>query len=314
MLKAFQIIVSGKTLDYRLGKKLNLDQVKAFFKKKYQVRKIWSGGRHVLGILEKDNKELFLKLATTEGISAVTRNEYNWNEQFNRLISRKVSNFRVPKNRDCGVYEDKLFYLITDKFTGELLTEKPQKMKMSVVFLNYIPSIIKFSELIQQLEIHLSDQEDLDYQKVFWEKTNSWYNDIPDNIKEKYRVGDLLKIVEEGVHILQKRARHGDFTPWHLFKLKGGQFGLIDGEHAMKNGVEYYDIGYFIQRVFSILQNPGLAKKILSMLVDRKYNIEKLKVILASRGIGGFLDASLTPDPDYEFSESFKNWIIKLNN
>lgn len=314
MLKAFQIIVNGKTLDYRLGKKLNLDQVRAFFEKKYTVRKLWSGGRHILGTLEKDNKELFLKLATTEGISAVTRNEYNWNEQFNRLISRKALNFWVPQNRDCGIYNDKLFYIITDKCDGELLVKRPTRIKTSINFQNFLPSVIEFSELIQRMNINqLSEEEDSDHQKWFLNKTKSWYIDIPEKIRRKYKVMDLLKIVENGVSKLQENPRHGDFTPWHLFKLREGRLGLIDGEHARHNGVEYYDIGYFIQRVFSILQNPDLAKKILSMLVERKYNIGKLRVILATRGIGGFLDESLKLKPNYQFSNKFKDWVLSLD-
>lgn len=92
-LKAFQVRTKGQVLDYRLGQELNLNEVRAFFEKRYIVKKLWSGGRHILGILEKNNKSSFLKLSTTEGISAVTKNEYNWNEQFNKLVSRKKSNF-----------------------------------------------------------------------------------------------------------------------------------------------------------------------------------------------------------------------------
>ncbi len=314
MLKAFQITVNGKKLDYRLGKKLNLDQVKTFFEKKYVVRKLWSGGRHVLGILEKGNKILFLKLATTEGISAVTKNEYNWNEQFNKLVSRQVSDFQVPQNEECGTYKDKFFYLITEKFDGELLTKRPESTKTSAAFLDLLPAVVEFSELIQKLEINnLSDEENSDHKKIFYEKTRLWYEDIPDNIKERYKIGDLIKIVGKGVPGLQKKARHGDFTPWHLIKLKDRQLGLIDGEHAKHNSVEYYDIGYFIQRVFSVLQNPDLAKKILSLLLESNYDIGKLRVILAARGIGGFLDESLKLKPNYQFSNKFKDWVLSLD-
>lgn len=313
-LKAFQIRVNGRVLDYRLGKELDLDQARAFFERRYLIKKLWSGGRHVLGVLEKDNEIFFLKLATTEGISAVTKNEYEWNEQFNKLVPRRLSNFWVPQNEECGLYKDKLFYLITDKFDGELLTKRPERIQISIIFQNLLPSVIEFSELIQKLKLtNLSDTENPDHREHFLEKTESWYNDVPENIIEKYRISNLLKIVEDGISKLQKKPRHGDFTPWHLITLQEGKLGLIDGEHAMGSSVEYYDIGYFIQRVFSILQNPDLAKKILSMLVESKYNIEKLAVILAARGIGGFLDESLKPKPNYKSGNKFKDWVISLN-
>lgn len=318
-MKAFEVKVNGKILDYRLGKQLDLDKIgpllnkaRAFFEKKYKVLKLWSGGRHMLGILGKDKRQLFLKLATTEGISTVTKIEYRWNEEFNQLVSRKSSNFWIPKNIDYGIYNNTLFYLITDKFDGELLVEKPQRVEISRSFLNTLPFIIEFSELIQNLEFPNLFEENSYYKKIFLEKTKAWYMDIPEDIREKYELDDLLKIVKSEVSGLQKRPRHGDFTPWHLIKLRTGQLGLIDGEHAKTDGVEYYDIGYFIQRVFSVLENPEFAKRILSLILKRNYSLEKIRVILAARGIGGFLDKSLEDLPDYTFSNKFKDWVLSI--
>ena len=316
-MNAFEIKVNGKILDYRASKQLDLDKLAIFFAKKYKLLKLWSGGRHILGILEKNNEKLFhnkkffLKLATTEGISAVTKIEYKWNEQFNNLVPRQNSRFWVPRNEESGLYKDKLFFFVTDSFDGELLAEKPKKVAISNNFLNSLPSIIEFSELIQKLNISdLSILEDSNYIELFLNKTKAWYSDIPNDIKDKYKIYDLLKIVEEEASNLQKKVRHGDFTPWHLIKLKKGQIELIDGEHARVNGVEYYDIGYFIQRVFSVLENPELAQKILSLLLNRGYNLEKLTTILAARGIGGFLDESFKSHPNYNLSNRFKDWVV----
>lgn len=312
-LKSFKIRVDGKTLDYRLGQDLDVKKVTYFFEKKYKVVQLWSGGRHILGILKKDGKAFFLKLATTEGISEVTKNEYNWNEQFNKLVPRRLSNFWVPQNKDCGEY-NKLFYLVTDKLDGNLLTKRPGRTKTLKNLHNFLPSVIKFSELIQALTLgQLSDQESSDHKMWFLKKTKSWYGDIPEHIRERYKVMDLLKIVENGIARVQRKPRHGDFTPWHLIKLQGGQLGLIDGEHAMANGVEYYDIGYFIQRMFSVLENQDLAEKLLSVLNRKNYDMEKLRVILAARAIGGFLDESLKEKPNYQFSNKFKAWVESLN-
>ena len=192
-----------------------------------------------------------------------------------------------------------------------MLVDKPEKVKISKNFLNYLSYIIEFSELIQKLNISdLSISEDSDHIELFLMKTKAWYNDIPKDIKDKYKVYDLLKIVKEGVSNLQKKIRHGDFTPWHLIKLNSDQLKLIDGEHARINGVEYYDIGYFIQRVFSVLENQELAEKILSLLLKRDYDVKKLRVILAARGIGGFLDESFKSRPNYNLSNKFKDWVL----
>src|SRR3990167_7203893 len=152
-LGAFKIKVGKKILDYRLGANLDLDDVKNFFNRKYKVKKLWQGPRHVLGELEKSDKNLFLKLSTTAGIGEVTKNEYNWNEEFNSQIKRSNSDYWVPKNYDCGLYQDKLFFLITDKLEGEFLAKTPIKSKISETFLANIPDIIAFSRLIQKLDV-----------------------------------------------------------------------------------------------------------------------------------------------------------------
>ncbi|OGD87245.1 hypothetical protein A2164_04325 [Candidatus Curtissbacteria bacterium RBG_13_35_7] len=311
---AFFINVNGRVLDYRIGKELDLNIINNFFEKEYKVRKLWSGGRHVLGILEKSDKKLFLKLATTEGISAVTRIEKDWNEVFNKQISRSKSRFWVPKNYECGEYNG-LFYLITDKFEGQFLSLWPKTKDIENLLTNSLEHIIDFSETIQKLntgKTQILTYNNLDHQQFFLEKTRDWFGNIPDEIKADFRIFDLLQIVEKGVINMACCVRHGDFAPWHFIKLNSGQLGLIDGEHATTSGVEYYDIGYLTQRIFCVLKKPELAGDLVSLLNKRKYDILKLKIILAARAIGGFLDESLALIPDYRYIVRFTNWIKKL--
>jgi len=307
-LGAFKIEVDGKILDYRLGKNLKLADVRNFFNKKYKVKKLWQAPRHVLGELEKSNQKLFLKLSTTDGIGAVTKNEYRWNEEFNSQIKRSTSNYWVPKNYDCGYYQNKLFFLITDKLEGEFLAKEPAKSKISQTFISSLPNVIAFSRLIQEMDIKDPNQK-ISAQDIFLNKAQSWLDDIPQYIQKQYDLKKLYKTVEKGVLDLKAKPRHGDFAPWHLIKLESGQLALIDGEHALKNGVELYDIGYFIQRVFSVVKNPKLAQEILNLLDDKGLDMKKLKCILAARTIGGFLDESLAHIPDYSYADEFRKWI-----
>ena len=310
-LGAFKIKVGKKVLDYRLGNNLNLDDVRNFFSRKFKVKKLWQAPRHVLGELEKSDKNLFLKLSPTEGIGAVTKNEYNWNEEFNSQIKRSNSDYWVPKNYDCGLYQDKLFFLITDKLEGEFLAKSPAASKISQTFIASLPKVIAFSQLIQSLKVKNRGQRG-GHHEIFLNKTKSWLDGIPNDIQTKYDLEKLYKKVAKGVSDLKAKPKHGDFAPWHLLKLKDGQFALIDGEHAQKNGVELYDIGYFIQRVFSVLKNPNLAKDILNLLNEKGFDIEKLRCILAARAIGGFLDESLAHQPDYSYADKFRKWISSI--
>ncbi|MFH1186851.1 MAG: hypothetical protein V1697_01610 [Candidatus Levyibacteriota bacterium] len=312
-MKAYEIKVKGKVLDYRIGKDLDLKEVRRFFAKNYKVKRIWQEKRHVVGILEKNSIELFLKLSPTEGISAVTQIEYNWNDQFNKLVSRK-SNFWVPKNIYEGFYKKNLFYLITDYFKGESISEVPHKDNKGRDFKQYLLPIIEFSELIQNLEIgELSEKDKENHSKWFLEKTKAWYEAVPKSILEKYKVNNLLEIVENGYLNLEKKTKHGDFTPWHMIKLNEKRIGLIDGEHAMNSGTEYYDTGYLIQRIFTVLKEPDFAKEFFQLLLKRNYNLEKLQVTLAARAIGGFTDEAIIREKaNYLRANKFKNWVLSL--
>lgn len=295
MLNSFKVVSGKKILDYRLGESLDLNEGKLFFQRNYHVKKIWNGGRHILGILTKNDKTYFLKLSTSEGISVVTKNEYNWNDYFNKYFPLNFP-YSVPKNYGSGLYKKKYFYLITDYFDGKLLSSHLAR---------YISQVIELAELIQKMPNKKSD-----YRRRFVNKVNLWFGDIPTDIRKTYKIECLFDIVEKGVNQLLGYPRHGDFAPWHLLDLKDGKLGLIDGEHALPNSVENYDICYFIQRVFSVLKNPSVAQDIYSKLLMRGYSKDKLKTVLAARAIGGFLDEFLSTKPDFEFAINFKNWVM----
>lgn len=302
---AFKIEKDGQVFDYRLGKKLNLLSINKFFQSKnYEVVTLESQSRHIIGILKRNGQEYFLKLATTKGISLITEIESDWNKQFNQLTSRTNCSYWVPKVFDQGYYQKKLFYMITDVFKGKLLALAKQRSSV-VLIKEKLPLIIELSQLIQGLSFKGTKNKATNHQQWFIAKAQSWYEAIPKPVIRRFPVKRLLSIVKNNASLLAQKPRHGDYAPWHLFDLGNQRLGLIDGEHFLVHGVEYYDIGYFIQRVFSVLQNPTLAKEIISTLASRGYDLDKLRVILAARAIGGFLDASLVNPPDYSFASRF---------
>ena len=302
MNDAFKVIKNGKTLDYRIGQDLNLTDVEQFFKKSYEVKKLWSEKRHVVGILEKENKKYFLKLATTEGISIRFETEKIWDEEFNKHNTKQ--NFKVPKIFESGYY-NKLLYFVTDFFEGEKLAELTGKTnKIS----DNLELVLDFAEHIQTLPLTIPVNDAImsdDHQEWFRLKTKSWLDSIPKDVYDKFELDKLWRIVVEGSNLLQKRPRHGDFTPWHIILPGDSKLGLIDGEHAHSLGVEYYDICYFIQRVYSVLEDEELASKIFHKLLSRGYDKSKLKTVLLSRAIGGFLDESFKPSPNYQIASDF---------
>ncbi len=297
IVKAFQIKIDGQYFDYRNGQVLELTEIKNFFEGKgYQIIKFIPQERHVNAVL---NRNLFLKLSTSKGISIVTENEATWNEAVSIFLS-------VPKNYERGYYINNYFYLITNYFNGKMFNNKIVK--------DNIDAIIDLSEKIMSLKIPLLPSDNYNFgknhQEKFANKVESHFEAIPKEVKQKYSLEKLLILTKSGIPNLGAMPRHGDFAPWHMILSSNGEINLIDGEHAMSQGVEYYDIGYFIQRVFSVWKEKDLAKKIYERLISRGYEKNKLKTILLARAIGGFLDESLSPSPNYLIHEEFKDWVL----
>lgn len=315
-MKAFTITKNGKEFDYRTGKSLDLSKVEEHFSKQYRVRQLKNYGRHVTALLEKDGKNFFLKLATTEGISLVCRNEREWDSAFNRAYSSLGLPYRVPRVIDEGMYDQNLFYIITEYFDGPLLWRIQQEGNASAKLLPSFERVLTFSEHIQNMRCYTPfgpfDPNEENPLAWFLAKVRSWYDGVPSSIADAYTMEPLLSFVEGGIPSLKIKPRHGDFTPWHIIELGESVLGLIDGEHAMSHGVEYYDICYYIQRVFTVLKNPEAAKSMTRALVERGYEAEKLQTVLAARAIGGYLDESLGPKPDYTFAKKFHDYIVSV--
>lgn len=311
MDNSFKVIKDGQVYDYRIFEKLDLVDVGNFFSVHYKVESLAQPGRHVTGILSDGRQNLFLKLATTEGTSIVLQNEHNWNEEFNKHENQK---YKVPRNITSGKYNG-LFYNITEKLEGSLLSTV-ENFNLNAEFGQLIPDIIGFADFISSLPIQKLGKPDIvtgaTPQDWFVNKTKSWLNAIPTQIQAQHGLLKLFAIVESEAPSLLKKPRHGDFTPWHLMKLNDGKLALIDGEHAMSDGVEHYDIAYLVQRIHTICNQPEIAINILEEVKRTGHDIRKLKTVMSARAIGGYLDAALAQKKDYTLENNYKDWVLSL--
>ncbi|MEI6533521.1 MAG: hypothetical protein WCO06_06845 [Candidatus Roizmanbacteria bacterium] len=317
VLDAYEVVKNGIVYDYRLGVSLNLKEVKGFFEQKgYIVISIKNETRHVTGILQKNSIDYFFKLATTQGMTIISEIEAKWNEVYNQTIKRDISSFWVPKNVDSGYFKEELFYLVTEYFDGQLLVDSPRSNKDVSLLNKHINTIIDFSLDIQKLQLPEIVSREIIISTSHWEwfinKTKTWLDSTPIDVQERFKLTEIFSCVQKRASILKQGVRHGDFAPWHMLELKNRKLGLIDGEHALTHGVEYYDICFFIQRVYSVLQNTDIANQILSSLIKKNVDIQKLQTVLFSRAIGGFLDESLSSLPDYSIHQKFIAFVKGL--
>lgn len=314
---AFQITHNGKTYDYRTPAILDIKDVAEFFKGLgYTILNLKQVSRHVVGELYKNNEEFFLKLSTTPGISIVTQREAAWNEVFNATAPRDTTRFRVPQNKETGYYLGDLFYIITDMFRGKFFADSPNKGQDLSLLSSHLSDQIDFALFIMNLQVKESAVQKISepgsHTEYFLKKTDAWFDAVPEKVREENDLQKLLDIVRNGAHTLKPSLRHGDFTPWHTILLDNGEIGLIDGEHAMVNGIEIYDLVYLMERIYHVLDRPDIAYELVRKLHDAKIDMKKLQTVACARAIGGFLDTSLHPKPDYTAIRKFMEYCIHL--
>lgn len=304
-LAAFEIRVGNTVLDYRIPGMVDLSSVRAHFSSRYDIVSLTSYGRHVTGVFKKDGIPYFFKLATTEGISELTKNECAW-EKFYHAHAPNESVFLVPHIYESGLYDGRLFYTVSDYIDGTFLSTGPHERGMTRWSDEYADLVIDGA--VQIASFPVDEKQITSYIDTFIHKVNSWFDAIPQTVRRTYDIERLKDHVERFAHILSPSVRHGDYTPWHMLK-KDETYALIDGEHFSACSVQYYDIVYFIQRLYAILGAKDEAMSLLHTLSDRGYDKKKLGVVLAARTIGGYLDHTLASG-SYERDASLSQLVL----
>jgi len=297
------------------ARKIPLELVTTFLKKKgYQVVKIERYWRHVTAVVERGKKQYFFKMATTIKTGKMTKNEYSWNERV-RLQINSETPFLVPQNYDQGFYQDNLFFFISDYFGKETLADQfpPNPKQLN----KWLSKVARTAFLISQIKIK-DEPEKKPNERTIGEHLISSASEWAAQVE--YNLQPLLTIIKKANQKAERRWRHGDFVPWHMYDLKKGKFGLVDAEHG-GNGLRYYDAAYFYIRVRQSLGKEEWAKAFLSEFKNLLPKKEKplfwrdLKPILAERLIGDYRGASIGPKAKREEKlkkcEQFKEDLVK---
>jgi len=302
-MKGFLINIGNKKIDYLKGKKLDENQVITFFthlgyQKLTLIKDNNLFNRHIILTGYYKNKKVFIKLATSKGISYLNKNEYYWYKSVSNQIN-------VPQIYSTGYFKN-YFYFVC------------QYLENNFVDLDFLSEnldlIINLSEKISQLKIKKLPADNFikgkTPQEKFINKTANHLQSLPKKIIKEYNLDNLFLKVKNQASELKTACRYGDFNINHMI-LKNNQIYLIDGQLAMTQWVEYYDIAYLIQRIYSQFNHQSLAKKIVNRLLEKNYSLKKLTTILFARAIGGFLDEYIAQGNNYQLHNEFKNWIIK---
>lgn len=294
------------------AKKIPFSSVKEFLQEKgYRVLDLHQQWRHVSGSLSRNGEKLFFKMATTIKTGKMTQNELIWNQVVGENIPTN-SPFRVPREHESGLFQDKLFFYIGEFFEGETLSSKfpPQTRELS----RWLPSIAKSAHTISSIKNWppIKGEKYLLGKKLL-ESATEWASQLRSDTQL------LLELIRESVEEIEKSFAHGDFVPWHMYDLGGDRLGLVDSEHGQW-APRYYDVAYFYLRVRQNLGEKDLATEFLSEFIKLLTTEEKstfwhqFRPILAQRLIGNFWEVKQKHDVGYGVAlqkcEEFKQDLI----
>jgi hypothetical protein len=284
----------------------------------YAVLQLEQRWRHVHGIVQLDDRQLFFKLASTAEIGAKTQNEVAWNIAVaDPLLEISDGMLIVPKIRGTGFHNGNFFYL-ADYYTGEFPADHDPPRTQALP--RHLSSLV-------MIALHLNKLSD----DTLWGVEGKSSNE---SLTERF-LGDVdrwqrdsgrsdLSHLRERVETLRQmylpRVSHGDFVPWHVI-LHGEKLVLIDGEHAWSGRPQYYDVAYFYHRLSTSAARPDLAQRFLREFCSGLPESEKSTFearfvpLIAARSIAGFYDATLFEDQRrvIDMHEKLKSMIVSNN-
>src|SRR3989338_4037266 len=99
--------------NFRIAEEVDLESFGKFLQDTgFEVGCLTQPWRHAIGLVRKHGEELFVKLASTPGISEKTRNEVSWNQQMKKELRRAgYTGMVVPEIAETGIFDGKFYYL-----------------------------------------------------------------------------------------------------------------------------------------------------------------------------------------------------------
>lgn len=207
-----QCMVKSKSRKYPKlrAREIPLSEVEEFLEGKgFTVEKLDRPWRHVVGIIRKVDAKYFFKLGTTLKVSKMTENEYLWYELVGEHLNSDTP-FVVPKGLEKGLYNERLFYHISDYFEGETLADKyPPTTKSLASWIQKIARAVLFIGSIPLPEQYKSPRK-LPGERLF-ESASEWGSQLSSD------VSSLLDLIESSKDRIEVSLNHGDFVPWHMY-------------------------------------------------------------------------------------------------
>lgn len=293
------------------SKKLNKLEISNYFQSKgYEVICLEQQWRHISGKLRKSNEDFYLKLASTKEAGKRTRNEYEFNRLFNKIVDKEKAPVKIPEVYEKNYYQG-LFWYLGEFLEGKVITCENKLDDITLLYQN----LRRIAE-INTFLLDINFPEPLPNDR-FVSSTKEYYlTRLKKQIEwAKKDVSDLENFIRKRIDYLKQALVHGDFAPWHFILADNDDFFLTDAEHSRTKGVKFYDFAYFFQRLYVKLKREDLAlnywKEFKKLYKFNKGDFECLELIISHRGIAAYAEARQDKGIDLRMAERMRGKLIK---
>jgi aminoglycoside phosphotransferase (APT) family kinase protein len=289
--------------------------IEAFINKKgWKITEQRTGSQRFLTFLiETPQGPRFFKASNPKSsLSREVETEVWWNLTLERIVQQlpqKKKIFRGPHVHAYGS-EDEFSWYLAEYFDASLLVDlKAEKYKNQIhkELENIVDVLVTLDkvrvETLPATSLYSEEGESSPYNNLL-KKVDRW---LEKPLKAKLitpeRVEQGKALIERCRPFVYPALQHGDFVPWHMFRLlKEKVIGIVDGEHASLVKPRFYDLAYLYTRLYTKAHVPAKARKSLNIFLEkselgRKEFFQSFLPVITLRSFGMHLDA--INDKDY---------------
>lgn len=269
----------------------------------YSSSTISETGRSFVGTVQKSGDTFFFKYPKTASVSIRLKNEAVWYQGFQDL--RSTLPVYIPALIDSGEDEGR-FWLIREHLpeSGRVADADRQWIDTNT-FNQHLESTVDFLHILQHISIALPNDTEipLTADRTFHDFNCGSNEEVVHFIRAigarraayiHPNIIETLCSIVNSTELSAPALTYTDYKPWHFF-VHDNKLALIDSENANNLGPKHFDLSFFYASIYGILNDPGLANKLLAIymreITDKTTFLLQFRSLLARISIAALDDA-----------------------
>ena len=255
----------------------------------------------------------FLKVTNSEtDLRTEIETEIWWNLTLKKIVQQLPQDKQIFRAPEVWAYgqEQSFGWYLSEYFNKPLLVDlrAPGYMDSLERELDNIVGILVTLDQVRVetnpgTSLYSEQGESAPYANLL-KKVDSWLEKpLEAGLINSERVDQGKALIEKYRRYVKPALQHGDFVPWHMFRLDKNTIGIVDGEHASLIKPRFYDLAYLYTRLYTKAHTKEQAKMALNLFLekstlDKREFFSQFLPVVALRSFG--MHADSFHDNDYQ--------------